>query len=187
MDNREQGKITAFDTLFTTNHIQILKIVMSCLDPQMQKKLAVYIKYLEFQYTLSFLRSNPSELCGCSREKEEPDIGKLCSEILPYCTSEEKKKVEQISGLLNSLKMYREMSQTMEMMKDIFPEGFEDAFSFGSASDDTASQNTEDESSNGHASHADGGNMMDMLMSMLSPEQKTMFEMFGGNSSHESD
>ena len=29
--------------------------------------------------------------------------------------------------------------------------------------------------------------MMEMLMGMLSPEQKSIFEMFGGNSTHESD
>lgn len=157
MEKKEHDKITAFDTLFTTNHIQMLKIVMPYLDMSMRKKLAVYIKYLELQYTLSYYSSHSVELCGCamhskdSIEKEDFNISKICSEILPYCTAEEKQKVEQLSGMFRSIEMYREMSQTFEMMKDFAP---------------------------GPGGGEDG--MLDMLMNMLSPEQKSMFDMFGG-------
>lgn len=161
MEKKEHDKITAFDNLFTTNHIQMLKIVMPYLDISMRKKLAVYIKYLELQYTLSFYSSHSVELCGCSissinsnsMEKEDFNITKICAEILPYCTAEEKQKVEQLSGMFHSIEMYREMSQTFEMMKDFMP---------------------------GSGGGEDG--MMDMLMNMLSPDQKSMFDMFGGKS-----
>lgn len=188
MDKKEHDKITAFDTLFTTNHIQILKIVMSWLDNRMQKKLAVYIKFLELQYTLSWFSSHPFELCGCSIQKEEFSVPKLCSEILPYCTSEEKQKVEQIAGMFRSMEMYREMSQTFEMMKDIFPEGFGDSF----FSDKSNEENSNAGADSDGGTQQDGGTfgsrgMLDMLMNMLSPEQKAMFEMFGGDNSHESE
>lgn len=182
MDEKEHDKITAFDTLFTTNHIQILKIVMSYFDKQLQKKMAVYIKYLEFQYTLTWLQSHPFELYGCSDRNEEINIGKLCSEILPYCTGEEKQKVEQIAGMMRSIEMYREMSQTFEMMKDMFPEGFGDTFSSNASPDDgSASDTSADNTGNPNTNNG----MLDILMNMLSPEQKAMFEMFGGDNSHE--
>lgn len=161
MERKEHDKITAFDSLFTTNHIQILKIVMPYLDTPMRKKMAVYIKYLELQYTLSYYSSHSVELCGCSihptnsAEKEEFNLSKLCSEILPYCTAREKQSIEQISGMFRSVEMYQEISRTFEMMKNFAPD---------------------------NGGGEDG--MMNTLLSMLSPEQKSMFEMFdmfGGN------
>ena len=47
-------KIQAFDTLFTNNHIQVYKILLPYFEPPMQKQLAVFIKYMEFRYTLSY-------------------------------------------------------------------------------------------------------------------------------------
>lgn len=170
MEKKEHDKIIAFDTLFTTNHIQMLKIVMPCLDHPMQKKLAVYIKYLELKYTLDYYSSHPFELCSCSVTKEELNIGRLCSELLPFCTAEEKQKLEQIAGLFRSMEMYQEMSKTMELMKDIFPEGFGDMLSSASPLSDNSGNSLEN-SANG---------MMDMLMNLLSPEQKNIFELFGG-------
>lgn len=158
MEKKEHDKIIAFDTLFTTNHIQMLKIVMPYLDTSMRKKLAVYIKYQELLYALSYYSSHSAQLCGCSMDshscmdKEEFDFGRLCGEILPYCTPQEKQKVEQLAGMFRSMETFREMSQVVEMMQDFAP---------GTDGDNTG--------------------MMDMLMNMLSPEQKSMFEMFGGS------
>lgn len=91
MEKNEHDKIIAFDTLYTNNHIQMMKIVMPYFDEPMRGKLAVYIKYLEFQHTLERYRSHSYELSGCSFNKEEFNIKKLCSELLPFCTGEEKK------------------------------------------------------------------------------------------------
>lgn len=165
MEKNEHDKIIAFDTLYTNNHIQMMKIVMPYFDEPMRGKLAVYIKYLEFQHTLGRYRSHSYELSGCSFNKEEFNIKKLCSELLPFCTGEEKKKLEQIAGIFHSMEMYKEMSRTMEMMKDFAP----DLFSGGG-------ENSDSNQNNG---------MMEMLMGMLSPEQQSMFEMFGGNIPHE--
>ena len=99
MEKNEHDKIIAFDTLYTNNHIQMMKIVMPYFDEPMRGKLAVYIKYLEFQHTLERYRS--------------------------------------ISG---------------------------------------DGENSDPNQNNG---------MMEMLMGMLSPEQQSMFEMFGGNIPHE--
>lgn len=38
MDEKGQDKVMAFDTLFTTNHLQMLKVLTSYLDPAAQKK-----------------------------------------------------------------------------------------------------------------------------------------------------
>ena len=44
--------ILAFDTLYTTNHMKILKLLIPYLKTETQKKLAVYIKWQELLFTL---------------------------------------------------------------------------------------------------------------------------------------
>ena len=55
MDDNRIDKAAAFDTLFTSNRIQILKILAYYMDPRLLKGLAVYIKMSELQYTLQFV------------------------------------------------------------------------------------------------------------------------------------
>ena len=41
MEMKEHNKIAAFDTLFSTNHTQMLKIILPHLDYRMQKSMAI--------------------------------------------------------------------------------------------------------------------------------------------------
>lgn len=159
MDFSEQSKAGAFDTLFCNNHIQMLKILLPYMDYRMQKSLAVYIKYLELQYTVDFYRKNPYPLCGCSQEAPF-DLSKICSELLPYCTDKERKQLEQIQSLFKGMEMYQEISKAMEMMKEFMPD-------MGNNSD------FGDDNSNSM-------DMINLLMNMLSPEQKEIFTTSGG-------
>ena len=110
MDSNEHNKVIAFDTLFSTNHIAMLKIMLPYMDNQAQKSLAVYIKFLELNYTLDFYKKHPHPVCGCMEREATPDFIKLCGELLPYCTEEEKKSLEQIRNVFQSMEMYKEMS-----------------------------------------------------------------------------
>lgn len=162
METSDHSKVAAFDTLFSTNHIQMLKVMLPYMDNQTQKSLAVTIKFLELNYTIEYYKKNPYPLCGCMEKEDSPDMKKLCSELLPYCTDNERKQIEQIQNLLQSMEMYKEMSKTMELMKDFIPDTAFSSEGFPK-SDET------------------GFDMMSMLMNMLTPEQKQMFELFGGN------
>lgn len=167
MDSNEQNKVIAFDTLFSTNHIAMLKIMLPYMDNQAQKSLAVYIKFLELNYTLDFYKKHPYPVCGCMEMEASPDFISLCNELIPYCTDEEKKNLEQIRNIFQSMEMYKEMSKTMEMMKDFMPDmgNFSDLFSGGASS----GQGT------------GSPDIMNLLMNMMTPEQKEMFNLFGGN------
>ena len=59
MDEKEQDHVAAFDMLFTTNQLQLMKVLLPCLSPSMQKYFAIYIKYQELQYTISYFRGLP--------------------------------------------------------------------------------------------------------------------------------
>ncbi len=198
MDSNERSKVIAFDTLFCTNHIQMLKVILPYMDNQTQKSMAIYIKFLELNYTIEFFKKHPYPICGCVEKETSPDIFKMCTELLPYCTESEKKQIEQIRNIFQGMEMYREMSKTMDMMKDFMPD-MADFMNFtpdinafaASHPEDSSSENSTDnhditQENDGSAAAPDNetpGNfdMMNLLMNMLTPEQKQMYEMFGGN------
>lgn len=157
MDSNESSKVIAFDTLFSTNHIQMLKVMLPYMDNQSQKSMAIYIKFLELNYTIDFYKKHPFPVCGCMERESEPDFSKICGELLPYCTEKEKKQLTQIRGIFQSMETYQEVFKTMELLKDIMPDMGE------------------------KKEPSDGFGMMEMLMNMLTPEQKEMFQLFGGN------
>lgn len=121
----QSDKICAYDSLFTNNHIQILKILLSSIKPPLQYKLAVYIKFLELQYTLNFISRNPSSdlsLFGCCSTDTSGSPRELLNEILPYCDDSEREQISQIQNLFQSMANIQEMMDVMEMMKDVAPE-----------------------------------------------------------------
>lgn len=157
----ESSNVMAFDALYTNNQIQKLKVLLPYIEPSMQKNMAVYIKYMELKYTMDLFRNHPFHVCSIESNTETPDIKKLCRELKPYCTEAECRQLDQMESMLQTMDMYREMSQTMSAMQEIFP----------------------DMGAGGFCSNESGTSMEDMLMGMLSPEQKAMFETFSHSQS----
>lgn len=193
MDSKDHNKVIAFDTLFSTNHIQMLKIMLPYMDNQMQKSMAIYIKFLEFNYTMEFYKKHPYPVCGCMEKEASPNLYQMCTELLPYCTENEKKQIEQIRNIFKSMEMYQEMTKTMEMMKDFMPDmdmsnlfqGFGDFMNPADTSVTDDEQETSKESSSSKDNGSSGSfDMTQMLMNMLSPEQKEMFELLVGGNNH---
>lgn len=114
-------KIQAFDTLFTTNHIQIYKILLPYFEFDIQKKLAVYIKYMELEYTRTYFKQHPY---AYTPKETAPDTNILLQEILPYCAGEEKKRIKKLIEMINNMKNAQEMMETLNAMKELFPDGF---------------------------------------------------------------
>ena len=170
MDSNEHNKVIAFDTLFSTNHISMLKIMLPYMDNQIQKSFAIYIKFLELNYTIEFFKRNSAPIYSCMEKADSQDMFRLCSELLPYCNDTERKQIEQIKSIFQGMEMYREMSKTMEMMKDFMP-GMDNMENFSNLF--TGNTSSEQE--------AGGPDIMSILTNMLSPEQKEMFDLFGGN------
>ncbi len=120
MDDKIMDKVAAFDTLFTNNHINKLKILMSYCNSSMQKNIAVYIKYLELQYTMDIFKKHPNLSLS-----DDPSIdhSSLFHEIMPYCTPSEKSRMENIQQMLRTFEQYKEMMDMVQMMQEMFPEG----------------------------------------------------------------
>lgn len=151
----DSSSVMAFDALYTNNQIQKLKVLLPYIEPSMQKNIAIYIKYMELKYTMDLFRKHPFHVHSASRENEKPDIKKLIHELKPYSSEQEIRQLEQMESMFQTMEMYQEMSQTMSAMQELFPD-------MGAGS----SNETSDTS------------MADMLMGMLTPEQKAMYEAF---------
>lgn len=181
-DKKEDAaSVMAFDALYTTNQMQKLKVLLPYIEPSMQKHLAVYIKYMELQYTMNYTKRHPSTLSGCGlSQPEKPDLRKLCRELSLYSSPEEIKQLEQIQNMLQTFETVQEMTQTMNAMKEIFPDMnmdslFENPFS-GSGNPENTSENTKGSDTSRNSP------IMDMLMNMLTPEQQEMYQAFSQSS-----
>lgn len=119
-DKDNCDKILAFDSIYTNNHIQMYKLLLPYFEPEMQKKMAIYIKFMEFQYTLSYFKNHPY---ACQPRQPMPDADALCKELSPYCNREEKLKLDRFARYSSSVKNAQEMMEMAAMMKDMFPEG----------------------------------------------------------------
>lgn len=151
----DSSGVMAFDALYTNNQIQKLKVLLPYIEPSMQKNMAVYIKYMELKYTMDFFRKHPFHICASSDNYPQPDLPKICRELKPYCTESEVRQLEQMESMFQTMEMYQEMNQTISAMQDIFP--------------DMGDKDSESSS---------GLSMEELLMGMLSPEQKAMYETF---------
>lgn len=124
MGTKQTDKIAAFDTPYTNNHIQMLKILLPVIGREQRHKMAVYIKYMELQYTMSLAKSSPFSFNICTEsENTSVDFGELLDELFPFCAEKEQAMVKNLKNILETFKQYKEMESTMSMMKEMFPEG----------------------------------------------------------------
>ncbi|WP_276948506.1 hypothetical protein [Acetatifactor muris] len=131
MDEQTSKTITAFDSLFTTNRIQMLKILLPWLAPGQQGGFAVYIKLLELQYTLTFLRRHSdTHLLGSGKQLsadffqgDNDDTLKLLDELIPFSSQGERSKIENMKNMMANFRKMQEMMDMMKMMQELFPEG----------------------------------------------------------------
>lgn len=159
MEEQNSKNITAFDSLFTTNRIQMLKILLPRLAPEQQSGFAVYIKLLELQYTLSLLRRHPgSRLMGNGKHLsadffhgDNSDTLELLDEMLPFSGPKERTRIENIKNMIVNLKKMQEMMEMIQMLQELFPEGM------------------------------DMDNPMDMFSNMSDSGLSSIFQMFGGD------
>ena len=117
MDDKRIDKAAAFDTLFTSNRIQILKILAYYMDPRLLKGLAVYIKMSELQYTLTLFRRHPeTSLCIAPSSANEETATELCNDLMPLCDETQKSALRQIIQMMDNIHNFQEM---MEMVQTL--------------------------------------------------------------------
>jgi len=164
MEYTENKSILSFDMLYTNNHIQILKILLPSFELQMQKKIAIMVKYLELQYTIEHFRKNPglTSITACHMDNSQDlckhtsgfhgDIVEIFEQIRCFCTPTERAFFDQLTSLKQNMDRYEEMMNMMQIFSGI------SAAETGNADEPF--------------------NPMNLLKNMLTPEQQSMFDMF---------
>ena len=150
-NEKDSDCVLAFDTLFTTNSIQVLKILLPCIPVRMQQFLAVFIKYLELQYTMQYFKTHTGSYGGRQMENQVQDFSSIFPKIQGYLSPSERTHIEQIFNMLQTFQTIQEMKPMLDALN---------SFSGTNGGTDT------------------NGNPMDFLKTMLTPEQQSMFEMF---------
>lgn len=159
MEEQNTNAITAFDSLFTNNQIQMLKILLPRLAPEHQGGFAVYIKLLELQYAFTLLRrhagkqlfGNGKQLSADFFQGDNSDTVELLDELLPFSGPKERTRIENMKNMILNFKKMQEMMEMIKMMQELFPEGM------------------------------GGDNPMDLFAGMSDPGLSSIFEMFGGD------
>ncbi len=116
MERQENDCITAFDTLYTTNQLQMLKILLPYMQPDMQSHMAVYIKLNELLVTLHFSRECSSYSPFC-HNKKELNLPVLICELSPFLSKEEKDMLNKMSEMKETMENFQQISQMMQMME----------------------------------------------------------------------
>lgn len=118
MDNCEKSEIDpviAFDTLYTNNRLQILKIILPYIDEKMQLFLAIYIKLSELIIAFHFAKTVS---CDSYKHGKEADLSKIIKYISPYLSDAENDLMNQFSSMQENMEQYKQMAQMMQMMND---------------------------------------------------------------------
>ncbi len=199
MDPTENEAICTFDTLFTNNHIQILKVLLPYFDVNAQKRLAILIKFMELRYTMEYFNRQMTFANASRSGPQQPDIVGIFEQIKSFCTPSERAMFDQIANMRKSMEMYEEMTNMMQLFSQFMPEdadsGSADVSETGTPhknagyddSSDSGQAAGEHDSGQGTASREPNGfpfgqgSPMELLKGMLSPEQQSMFELFSSS------
>ena len=152
--------IIAFDTLYTTNHMQMLKLLFPYLDMEIRHKAAMFIKWQELLYTMNSVRYYSARCRMGHGKKKELDIASLLPLLSPYCSEEEKNMLSHFLQMQNMMQTWQSMAEYLPMIQEMMG-----AFSSS-------------DSSPGDGGFQGFGNMMDLLKNMMTSEQQSMFSLF---------
>lgn len=111
-ENQEIDPVTAFDTLYTSNQLQMLKIVLPYMQEKMQRFIAIYIKLNELMLAFHFSS-------GSYPVKRETDMTGMLRYLSPYLSDSEKEMMNQFSSMQENMEQFKQMSQMMQMMNEM--------------------------------------------------------------------
>lgn len=149
--------IAEFDSLFTTNNIQKLKIINSITPTSKRNINAAFIKLLEFEYCKN--KADESTYNNSS-ENYISSPTELINAIYVFCTPDEQEKLDTLKSQIET---YENMMDTFELFKTM------QEFNSATATDDDSNNasnndnNKSDDNKDNNFSFENILNMLDML------------------------
>lgn len=119
MDDWNFKQMTPFDCQMISQSLQITKLLIPYLPPQTQRIMAIYVKYMEFQNTLSSFRAFHQKV---------HDAKDIIQELKPYMPPSACDSIENIQNMMGMMEMFQSFQETtdnesnfdpMSMMKDM--------------------------------------------------------------------
>lgn len=112
MEDWNTNQMTPFDQRISTHSLQLIKLLIPYLPPQSQRMFAVYVKFLEFQYTLSSFQLF----------KQKPfSTQNIFQEMKPYMPSSACESIDNIMNILNMMEMFQSMHEASDSNSDFDP------------------------------------------------------------------
>ena len=142
MERRPPKPMTPFDNMVTPPYLYTLKLMLPYTPSSNQRFLAIYIKFLEFRYTMDYFHGFPERGAAKSSGKGFAPLG-MFEDLKPYMAPEEKEMMDQMEMMMNMMEMV---------------------------------QSTQ--AADGSSGASGGFNPMDMMMGMMDPEQREMFQTY---------
>ena len=72
----------AIDTLIQDRHLEMIKAAIPYLDNSRQRNMAMLVKFMELQRTMSLFQNSGNDLQMCSEEERKDPAGELTE---PFC------------------------------------------------------------------------------------------------------
>ncbi|MBO5278540.1 MAG: hypothetical protein J6B06_03490 [Lachnospiraceae bacterium] len=145
-------ELTDFDNLICDPHLQMLKAAIPYIPASGQQVLSLYVKSLELSNTMKLLQRKETQSVGiCSVSENKKNTTEMLNAIKKYCSDSEREMLDLFMNFFSAFRMYHSY-------RELFP--------------------NEGMSKGGENTSQESPNPMDALKSMLSPEQKNMFDTY---------
>ncbi len=100
MENWNTSQMTPFDRQTSSETLFFLKLIVPYLPPQSQRMFAIYIKYLEFQHTLSSFQS--------FRQKSF-EAQSILQDLKPYISPSVSESIDNLMNMMSMMEMFQGM------------------------------------------------------------------------------
>ena len=95
------------------------------MDPTVQGKIAIYIKFMELQHTMKMVTNHPAlSVSPCQSADGPGPLTALLDEMYPFCRPEEKEHLQNIKNMFQTFENMQEMMEMIEVLREIAPEMF---------------------------------------------------------------
>ena len=101
--------MTPFDKLISSPQLQMMKLLIPYTPPSSQRIMAVYIKFLELENTMSFFQNFHKDISLQEFDKNPTSPFDILEELRPYFPKEDKESFDSILNMMNMMEMYQTM------------------------------------------------------------------------------
>ena len=105
MDTQHLDYVTPFDRLTSSESLRIMKLIIPYVEPESQRFLALYIRFLELQNTAAFFQHFNNGIQSQEFKTHASSPMDIFQEIAPYISPEFAETFENISNIMNMMDM----------------------------------------------------------------------------------